>query len=214
MRAYMVNDKVHVVELGAKDIVIPSHQYPLNGKLKVFTRDNTEPCKDEQIKVIFDSVKYEIGKCYGNTRRLLDALEANEITKSRYKSYVGWLFIGDTMPVHHAYTVIDDKHLLDFSPMHELYSMEISGELSTPEMKEALVDKFMDKIRQPNSIRSIFGKADPELLYVGSECTPDKGIKIYQKLMKAFPKHPCLRTTSTGMTEMQNLIMERLKDGI
>ena len=72
MRAYMVNDKVHVVELGAKDIVIPSHQYPLNGKLRVFTRDNTESCKDEQIKVIFDSVKYEIGKCYGNTRRLLD----------------------------------------------------------------------------------------------------------------------------------------------
>src|SRR5699024_7279124 len=121
MSAYMVNDKVHVVGLGTKDIVIPSHQYPLNDKLKVFTRDNTEPCKDEQIKVIFDSVKYEIGKCYGNTRRLLDALEANEIPKSRYKSYVGWLFIGDTMPVHHAYTVIDGKHLLDFSPMHELY---------------------------------------------------------------------------------------------
>lgn len=56
MKAFIINDKIHINGLGERDIVIPSQLYPLTGSMTIFTANNTTPCDDEQLRKIFNSI--------------------------------------------------------------------------------------------------------------------------------------------------------------
>lgn len=179
-------NKVLVTYEDGKTIKIPSQMFPLNRELEFFTADNTEEFRDEYIESIYNSVTARTGKCYYNAKDLVDALLKSNVDSSRIKTYVGWLFIGDTIPVHHCFVMIDNKHILDFGPLRQFEILYDSNEREELEefKKELVKNKSL-----PNSKKMTFGKALNVVAYVVSECSPSDGEKIRAKLEKTFPKH-------------------------
>lgn len=171
-------------------IKLPSQMYPIIGELKMFNTDNTEDCADEDVIAAFDAVSALLGHCYTNTERFTDEIAAHGINKSRMSSYVGWLFIGASRPVHHCFAVVDDKHVFDFATAIKCEQFINLSDMPHDKLRDALSDQYAKTIEQPNSIRFGKGKVDPFYCYIASPCTPMKGREIYNKLMKAFPKHP------------------------
>lgn len=167
-------------------IIIPSQMFPLNRKLEFFTSENTEDFYDQFIESIFNSVRARPGKCYYNARDLVDALVKSNVDKSRIKTYVGWLFIGDTIPVHHCFVMIDKKHILDFGPLKQF---ENSYDTNEKEEFEKFKKDLAKNESLPNSKKMTFGKAIKVVAYAVSECSPEEGEKIRAKLEKSFPKH-------------------------
>ena len=213
MKVGMEKGKVIIEGITEKPIVIPSQLFPLNGSLEVFYSENTEECADTQIREIFDSVSAAMGFCYSNVENLVEAFKAAAIQSERYRTYAGWMFIGDTLPVHHAYTVVDDKYMLDFSTDKLFENQQHYIGLTQEEIKEKLVAEYLERRKLKHSERATFGKVGSLYLYVGSRCKPQDGKRIYQKLVKAYPKHPCIRNvTPTGGTDTQNRIIRRVME--
>lgn len=76
-----------------KSVIIPTDLYPLNDKYEYFTIKNTEEMHNEEVLSIFDSVKYQIGRCYTNAGEL-----HKRLVQAGYdaKIYCGWLFVGES----------------------------------------------------------------------------------------------------------------------
>ena len=108
------------------------------------------------------------------------------IDSKRIKSYVGWLFIGDTIPVHHCFVMLDDKHVLDFGPLKQFENFDVYTDMDS-------LDKFKNDVVEndvlPNSQKMTFGRALSVIAYIVSECSPKEGEKIRAKLEKTYPKH-------------------------
>lgn len=193
--------------------IIPTVYYPLNGKMEVFTCDNTEQVKDEGILKIFDSIKYNIGHCYSDTKNLVSELRKNGYNA---KEYVGWLFTGENdYPVHHCWCVLDNS-VLDLS---DHYSVMLTGsngeyfkEAKTREEQAYLMADFMKSaLNVKNSIRCYpVGTPTPIMFYVGSECDSEEGRLIYQRLMKEFPNHKIERNCDNkGYNPTQRILKEQ-----
>lgn len=198
------------------DLTIPSQLYPLSGAPEVFISSNTEDCYDQQLREIYDSTEAFIGMCYTNIENFTLNLKAAGIPKQRYKTYIGWLFPGNILPIHHAFIVIDKKYLMDFSvskkyaDLDHLENMKNYTNLSDNALRNKLVEEFMKESQQPHSQRSIFGKVPPNYIYVGAPCKPNQGKIIYNRLIRSHPNHPCIRnTTPIGTTDMQNRIIKK-----
>lgn len=203
-----------------KPIIIPSQLYPLSGVPEVFYEENTEVCTDQQLKDIFDNTDASIGFCYTNIQNLADNLRKAGISKQRYKTYIGWLFIGEQVPIHHAFLVVDNIYLLDFSAsrIHEQllsnYKPEELEALTIEELRDKLANEFMKEAIKPHSQRATFGKALPSHVYIASPCKPNQGRLQYNKLIKSHPNHPCIRgTTPSGATDMQLRIIKKRQEG-
>lgn len=222
MKVFSKEGKMYVTELSDysetdKPIIITSQLFPLSGAPEVFHAGNTEDCKDKQLQQIFDSTEAALGYCYTNIENLAMNLKAAGIPKKRYKTYVGWLFPGDTLPVHHAFVVVDNKYMLDFTtnrkyadPDHlkELYIKY--GDLSEEDLREALAIEFIEESSRPHSQRGTFGRVGINYVYIASQCKPSQGRVIYNRLIRAHPNHPCIRnTTPSGATDMQLRIMQK-----
>jgi len=179
-------NKVIVTYDDGKTIKIPSQMFPLNRELEFFTSDNTEELHDEYIESIFNSVNPRVGKCYYNAKDLVDALVKGNVESSHIKTYVGWLFIGDTIPIHHCFVMIDKKHILDFGPLKQF---EILYDTNEKEELEEFKRDLAKNESLPNSKKMTFGKAIKVVAYAVSECSPEEGEKIRAKLEKSFPKH-------------------------
>ena len=195
----------------SQSIIVPTMYYPLNEKLRVFNYKNTKKIEDINIIKAFDNVKYKIGSCYTNTKELV-----NELKKEGYdiRSYVGWLFTGQNeTPIHHCWAVINDNSILDLS---DDFTVMLSGDngknfesLNTKIEKAEMIASFQLAARKvKNSIRcSPVGVPTPFLLYVGSECDPEKGKEIYRNLIKQYPDHECQRNVdSEGYSETQRVM--------
>ena len=104
------------------------------------------------------------------------------IDSKRIKSYVGWLFIGDTIPVHHCFVMLDDKHVLDFGPLKQFENFDVYTDMDS-------LDKFKNDVVEndvlPNSQKMTFGRALSVIAYVVSGCSPKEGEKTRAKLEKA-----------------------------
>ena len=191
-----------------KSIIIPTAMYPLNENYKIFTYRNTEEVKDEKIISIFDRHQYKVGHCYSNTLIL-----SEDLLREGYsaKTYVGWLFVSDgESPVHHCWTVLDDKYLLD--PSDHFTMMFQSDNQNTQENDDGIakLNKFIKDMKdKPNHLICYpVGKPYYNLLYIGSECSPDAGKRIYQDLMRTFPNHECDRTDKNGLNKTQRKLMK------
>lgn len=197
--------------IGDKPIKIPSQMYPLTGTLNILSHTNTAPFEDtpqtDKIRAVFDSITPDVGRCYTNTEKLLDALAREGIEA---KSFVGWLFPEGDMPVHHCFTVIDN-HILDFNPNLNLLhpKMEAYATLSMEAARDKFTDVFLEMREMPNSEAAIFGQIDMHSIYFASPCKPSDGLKIYNKLMKAYPKHPCYTNLTNGTNATQKMILKK-----
>lgn len=198
-----------------KDAInVPTDYWPLNGKYEVFHWNNTEHLRNEPILSVIDSQEYRIGHCYTNatatTKALLDAgYDA--------KTYAGWLFPGKgEYPIHHAWTVLEGKYVIDLSDDFSIKLYEGNREIfenakSKEERDDLLVDFTKWASQYPHSKRCMpVGKPSWILLYVGCECDRELGIRIYNALTARYPTHPCNEKVrySNGMTMVQKKLAD------
>lgn len=192
-----------------KPIKIPSAMYPLAGEINFITHENTEDFPDNpttaKIREIYDSITPGVGTCYTNTEVLIERLKAAGIEA---QPMVGWVFANASLPVHHCFAAIDN-HVLDFNPKFDhLYTDEYAN-LPPAELRDKFTDAMIELRKKPNSETTNFGKVSKMLIYFASPCKPSAGLKTYQKLMKAFPKHPCYRNIFNGTNETQRLFYKK-----
>lgn len=196
-----------------KSIIVPSVIYPLNDKYEAFTYKNTKPVTDEEILKIFDSVQYQIGRCYTNTEKLVAVLRA---AGCDVKAYAGWLFMaGNEYPIHHAWCVLNENSILDLAD--DLFLM-LGGEngkyfeqAKSKDEKRALMVSFQAWARQlPNSKRCLpVGVPCPTTLYVGCPCEPEQARCIYNNLIRQYPAHECQRNCDeNGWNKTQKMFRE------
>lgn len=197
-----------------KSIIIPTDYYPLNGRYETFTAENTVQCRDEAVLDIFDSVTYRIGRCYTNTKELVEKLRAAGYDA---KSYAGWLFTeARSFPIHHCWAVVNGNMVLDLC---DDYTVMLSGQngknfeavLGNVEAIRLLIASFQKAGREwPNRARCCpVGKPTDFFLYIGCECEPDDARRIYQKLIARYPGHECERNCNAeGLNATQRVMRE------
>lgn len=170
-------------------IVVPTERYPLNGPYRIFCAENTEQIEDKEVLSIFNEVKYQVGRCYGNT----EAMQRAFCKKGKkLDTYVGWLFLDETqLPIHHCWGVYKE-HVIDLADdlvilNQKLSSTRVSEDTS---MRKLVIRLQSESQKLRNSERCWpVGKVSKNAVYVGSLCSPDKGRTIYQGLEKKFPEH-------------------------
>lgn len=188
--------------------IIPTNYFPLNSlKYEVFNYANTVQVVDSKILKIFDSIKYKVGQCYSNTEKLAEKLLAAHYD---VKTYVGWVFTSACdIPAHHCWCLVNDCFLLDLSDDYTQMFYGSNGEnfqrAKTIDEQRQLMSQFRDAAaRVPNSTRCYpVGKATPFLLYIGAECSPAEGVKIYQNLMRDYPQHDAAGPKNDWLASVQ-----------
>ena len=68
-----------------------------------------------------------------------------------------------------------------------------------------------EALRWPNRVRcQPVGTPTPFFLYVGCECDPNEGKRIYNDLIRQFPDHECQRNCdASGVNATQKLYLEK-----
>lgn len=189
----------------------PTVLWPLGGRYEVFTAENCALIENDAVAGIVDALPYRIGHCYQNAENVTQALQEAGYAATQY---CGWLFIGEQHPIHHSWAVLDGKHVIDladeFAVLHANH--EQFGAASGMEATRELMVEFSKWIRQfPNSKRIMpFGIPAGNLLYIGSPCSREEGINIYNQLIDRYPQHPCNErlVKGTNMTQMQMMLQE------
>ena len=205
------SSKIIITGIDEKPIKIPSQLYPLAGTIHYINYENTENFSENdpltvKIKEVYDSIQPGIGTCYSNTEKLIDALQAKGIKAT---PFVGWLFAGATLPVHHCFAIIEN-HILDFNPNFDSFYTDEYANIGIDAARDKLTSEMLKRRELPNSETTCFGKASKHMLYIASPCKPQAGLKMYQKLMKAFPKHPCYRNINQyGLSDTQKMMFEK-----
>lgn len=192
-------------------VIILSRMYPLEEKsCQIFTSDNTLPLERDDVTQIFDSIAPQVGRCFTNSEKLVNALR-----KAGYpaKQYVGWLFIqGATYPVHHSFVVLE-KHIMDLSI--EMLSKDINSykesvllkRMNRYEARKQIAQMYHEKKALPNHEKCIFGKCDPYYMYIAAEGNAVQGKERNALLRREYPQHPAFKNLDlNGMTEIQRML--------
>lgn len=197
-----------------KSVIIPTVYYPLpDNDIRVFAKENTNIVSDKKILSLIDSIQYEIGHCYTNTKKVVALLKSNGYS---VESYAGWLFVdNNSFPIHHCWAVLDDNKIIDLADdFSVMYSKENSNNWNNvktkKEYQETLLSFTKEARKWKNSIRCCpVGKATDFLFYVGAKCEADRGRYEYQRLMKEFPNHECERNCNAdGLNRTQKMFKE------
>lgn len=192
-----------IYKVSGETISIPSRMYPLESdSFQCFDADNTSEIVDERIIAIFDSINPEVGRCFTNAESLCTALQ-----KEGYpaEQYVGWLFMGDELPVHHSFVVLDG-HILDLSISLKSADFEkldsITAKCKTKdEARERIAEYILQKEQLLNHQRCVFGVVDEAYHYIGAPGTREAGIRRNQELRQSYPQHPCFQDVKNGITK-------------
>lgn len=192
-----------------ESIEIPSELYPLRNKstLSVFTFADTDMLEqDSKIAKIFDEQTFRTGFCYSNTEMMAEALKNNRIYD--YSTFVGWILI-DGQLVHHCWLKYKDKHILDpgITKVDDWARQLIMEEQADRERgREIYVELYKKNKNIPNSQICTFGQVAPFVVYIGTECTPMLGRKIFNELIDKYPNHPAYQQAGMnahGLSELQ-----------
>lgn len=195
-----------------KEIKIPSQMFPLTGEVYCINPEETEDFPEnattDKIREIYNSINPGVGLCYHNIDTLITELKKEGIEAT---PMVGWCFVGEELPVHHCFAIIDN-HILDFNPNMEFFFKEEFAGLGLEKTREMITDLMIELRSKPNSETTTFGKLNRFTHYFASPCKPLNGIKVYQKLIKTYPKHPCHKNVnSNGMNKTQEMFYDRIK---
>ena len=199
-----------IYKVSGETISIPSRMYPLESdSFQCFDADNTSEIVDERIIAIFDSINPEVGRCFTNAENLCTALQ-----KEGYpaEQYVGWLFMGNELPVHHSFVVLDG-HILDLSislkseDFEKLDSITVKCK-TKDEARERIAEYILQK-ELPNHQRCVFGVVDEAYHYIGAQGTREDGIKRNKELRKIYPQHPCFQDVKNGITRGQEILLRK-----
>ena len=204
-KTYLVSE----IDRYNKPIKIPSQMYPLAGTPYLFTAGNSVPFvpgeESEKIKSVFDSVDARVGACYSNTEELIEKLR---IAGFHAQPMVGWLFLNGMLPVHHCFAVLGN-HVLDLVIRPELLLGSHDGNSQTADRRIAIANKVKEAASRPNSEKCTFGQAGSYALYIAAISKPSAGRKERDKLMRAYPKHPCFED-GRSMNEIQGRVLQKM----
>lgn len=200
-----------IYKVSDETISIPSRMYPLESdSFQCFDADNTSEIVDERIIAIFDSINPEVGRCFTNAENLCTALQ-----KEGYpaEQYVGWLFMGDELPVHHSFVMLND-HILDLSISLKSKDFEILDSVTAKcktkdEARERIAEYILQKEQLPNYQRCVFGVVDEAYHYIGAPGTREDGIKRNKELRKIYPQHPYFQDVKNGTTRGQEILLRK-----
>lgn len=201
-----------------EEAVIPSKHYPLSKQstISLFTNYNTKEVIDDKLAQVFNSMDLPIGRCYSNTLRLAEKCKEQGV--SDIKTFVGWIVPPSALPIHHCWLVYRDNHVLDggiFMHADLMYAQFIqeNPNLTIQEYRQALSAFTVAESKKKNAESRTFGRVCPLYWYVGTECNPDDGRDIYNRLIDKFPDHPSYRKPGQnphGASETQKMFYEQL----
>lgn len=177
---------------------IPSKIYPLNGrKYKAFVVENTVECENEDIKKIFDACKFEIARCYSNSEMIRQGVEYLGIG-ANIKYYSGWVFSGDTFPMHHAWIVYNDNCVIDGSILKDFFTLTNKIQ-DTENIRREYANLLKESHSRniPNHEKYCFGKVIKPMVYIGCEDNYTHAKELFRKAIdvanSANSIHPSYR---------------------
>ena len=181
-------------------ITVPSTLYPLPNKndIQIFNRDNTVELENEDISKILSSVTFTPGFCYKNADTIINKIkEANLDYKLDF--YSGWIYGLENM-THHAWVVVNDKHILDvaFFRGDDIYDEFIKksekGEIGEIN-RELVSDNVVNFVKQKIDFKEKYGygKILNNYLYIGVKTNSMEARTSFNSLLKKYPDHPNYR---------------------
>lgn len=198
-----------IVKIPNATISIPSPMYPLESEnFRLFTESNTSEITDKNIINIFDSLEFQLGRCFTNSEKLYNALREAGYPAEQY---VGWVFTGNELPVHHSFVVLDN-HILDTTISflsQDIEKLSYINLLPQQQQREKLADYYLSQESLPNHEKRIFGAVDPMYLYIGAPGTAAQGIQRNKELRTVYPNHPCFQNVKGNSTKLQDVILQK-----
>lgn len=157
---------------------------------------NKGPISDAAVVDVFDEIHFEVGQCYTNTEKILQAFNQAGLVKD-VQAMTGWLFVGPK-PIHHCWAVYQEQYVIDagvdmaqLSFQDKVHDMMQNGQRPDKEdLRMLLVNEQEAYLDEPNHKTKAFGEVYPDLLYIGSYNSPDEGREIFNKLIQEYPNHP------------------------
>ena len=195
-----------------KDIKVPSNMYPLNREAQLFTTETTDTISDAHVREIVNCIDGRMNNTYQNTEQVVRTLNVYGIPAVQY---VGWVVMSDSAPMYHSFALVKGDHggpaIIDLSvdPIWPQWEQEMAQYTTPDEMRAAFIEKQSKRWDMPNTERCVFGQVPDYMVYVASMCTTDQGLKLYQKVMRAFPKHPA----NLEAEHAQRAMVERVMKG-
>lgn len=168
---------------------------PNRNPIKVFYEKNTVDVEDEKkLDVMLGAVPESLGKCYSTCDAILQAAQNEYAREHRVEFYAGWMYyIYADKLTHHAWIVLDDKHVIDMTikkagKMIEYIEKSQRGEYMKFS-RELLAQWIHDEIKEhaPFSKYHFCGKTEP-CIYIGTPCTKEEAITSFRNAMnKGLP---------------------------
>ena len=211
LNAKIYQEKNHFYVNGVEEnpIRIPSQMYPVKGFPTLFHSGTTEELEDEELKLAYDAIPFQIGKCYQNVYTMMEVFKSLKIEGA--EAYAGWIVPTGGHPVHHAFVVYKKKHILDPSIDITLKDIDSFGALKDDPLREALAERHIKLQKLPNSERATFGRASDAYAYIASRQSPQEALKDFQKLRKTYPNHPSYRNVDQkGQNPTIKKILEKM----
>ena len=174
-----------------KDIKVPSNMYPLNREAQLFTTETTDSISDAHVREIVNCIDGRMNNTYQNAEQVVRTLNVYGIPAVQY---VGWVFMSDSAPMYQSFALVKGDHggpaIIDLSvdPIWPQWEQEMAQYTTPDEMRAAFIEKQSKRWDVPNTERCVFGQVPDYMVYVASMCTTDQGLKLYQKVMRAFPQ--------------------------
>ena len=184
--------------------IIGSKLYPVTAKDKAsgFANGVTEGFHHLGIAEMINKSNWEFksGYCYTNAEVLCKVFNEMGIDA---KYYSGWVFTGLSMPIHHAWVVVDGNvYDISIHMTSQYLMMEQANQGLDLRSKEAVraVKESMSKTK-PIQDHFVWGKVPDHMFYVGNEDTPESARKNYAKAINAsgdVSNHPSYNHMSKG----------------
>jgi len=178
---------------------IPDHYYPLPnpGKISAFYNENTEELPDDEVNGLLQDVPFKMSRCYNNSEAMLNALQVGGYAaRHSVQYYCGWVYVcyGSAIS-HHAWIVIDGKHVLDMSYFQDDFSIQA--------LNTNLQGKYISFDREtyakwihahvtggkPFRGKCAYGYVENRI-YAGVPSTPGQAKKAYSEIITEIPDHP------------------------
>lgn len=203
-----------------KSIIIPSTSYPLpnprkRNEIKVFnkfTNKQLDESVNKDIIEAFNSVKFEISKCFANSKKLQELLKSNH----KVQLFSGWFFtdlFGE--PSSHCWLYVDDCYLLDLSNTtiknNELLN-SIPETYSEEEARNAYKNFYLELLKQSNFERCGKCQMTAKNLYIGVEIESRENFNSFTNELLKMNHSSIIPTNEFNHTRMQEEILKASKE--
>jgi hypothetical protein len=175
-------------EYNDKKYFVGSDMFPVSDpeQIESFKSDNTEPFWNEEFCKIIDVNTFDAGHCYSNAEKIRLIAERFQLP---VKYYSGWLFARTSIPTHHAWAVIDNKHLIDMGYSERSIKF-LQKVYSFPDWRERFADNVAyRKSNIRHSKDCIMGKVLDGFIYVGSIDEMEAARKRFRDMRDIYPDH-------------------------